>query len=458
MARTKPRGAGPRPAPAAVRGRRRCTQPSSARCQHGQSPGARAAGIGRLRPHLDRVGRRLQAGGDPRQRPRRAAEPGSAATRSRASSGDPRGSGTAVRFFQKFGTNSRTLPDAHPASRRSPRPAGRQVQAAVAALPEREPGPHTRPGQRRRRGGPGDRPRTQRCGRLEAERARQPGGPRPRRADHRGRRTAPRSVTTPHRAGRRVSSLHRALLVHLAPRATAAGANAPVVFSGSACPSPGVYMPPTQTPAGRGRPRGLRGARSRCVTSPNSRATPASASNTRQARRVGGQREVAAPDPLEIRVPPALQPLPEAVRLDNQRYSSGSRPCWRTKPQFRRDCAPATCARSTTTRARRDGRGRARSHPTIPAPTTTTSASRSMAEAHRRSKTARCQPLDAAAGPPGAPAPRQWAAKPASAAVEKAGAGEISEDPVGGGLGGQPGGVEADFRLPRGARRVSRCR
>src|SRR6267142_1675591 len=76
--------------------------------------------------------------------------------------------------------------------------------------------------------------------------------------------------------------------------------------------------------------------------------------------------------------------------------STGSRPCWRTKPQFFRDCSPGTGPRSTTTtRAPRRARKYAVAQPTMPAPTTTTSASRSMAEAHRRSKTATCQTLGA---------------------------------------------------------------
>ena len=93
---------------------------------------------------------------------------------------------------------------------------------------------------------------------------------------------------------------------------------------------------------------------------------------------------------------PSSRSRPRQMRFDStiSGTSAGSRPCWRTKPQFFRDCSPATGARSTTTtRTPRRARKYAAAQPTMPAPTTTTSASRSMADAHRRSKAARCQSL-----------------------------------------------------------------
>src|SRR2546422_5837396 len=236
-------------------------------------------------------------------------------------------------------------------------------------------------------------PRTQRCGRSRPS-------VRASRADHApaahttvGVRISPCSVTTPLTAPARVLTPCTAhSRCTLAPCARAARANASVAFSGSAWPSPGVCMPPTQAPARPGTTVSRSRARSRRVCSPNSRATGNHAS--KRAIRCSSAASARLPPWIHSTSAPSSRSRPRQRRLASitRGSSTGSRPCWRTKPQFLRDCSPGTGPRSTTTtRAPRRARKYAVAQPTMPAPTTTTSASRSMVGGHRRPTAATCQ-------------------------------------------------------------------
>src|SRR5438874_16261 len=311
---------------------------------------------------------------------RRAAEPGSAAARL-ASSGRPTWKRNSALFFQKFGRKKRSW-----RSESSVTSWSRAPPAAMVKLPSRHwrnatPGAQTA---HALTAGTGvvraTVPRTQRCGRSR---------PRVRasRADHApaahttvGVRISPCSVMTPLTAPARVLTPWTAhSRWRLAPYATAARANASVVFSGSAWPSPGVCMPPTQSPARPGTTAPRSRGRSRRVARPNSRATGSHAS--KRAMRRSSAASARLPPWIHSMSVPSSRGRPRQRRCASitSGISTGSRPCWRTKPQFFRDCSPGTDPRSsTTTRAPRRARKYAVAQPTMPAPTTTTSASRSM--------------------------------------------------------------------------------
>src|SRR5438552_538094 len=311
---------------------------------------------------------------------RRAAEPGSAAARL-ASSGRPTWKRNSALFFQKFGRKKRSW-----RSESSVTSWSRAPPAAMVKLPSRHwrnatPGAQTA---HALTAGTGvvraTVPRTQRCGRSR---------PRVRAslADHApaahttvGVRISPCSVMTPLTAPARVLTPWTAhSRWRLAPYATAARANASVVFSGSAWPSPGVCMPPTQSPARPGTTAPRSRGRSRRVARPNSRATGSHAS--KRAMRRSPAASARLPPWIHSMSAPSSRGRPRQRRCASMTsgISTGSRPCWRTKPQFFRDCSPGTDPRSTTTtRAPRRARKYAVAQPTMPAPTTTTSASRSM--------------------------------------------------------------------------------
>ena len=165
-----------------------------------------------------------------------------------------------------------------------------------------------------------------------------------------GVRMGPRSVTTSVTAPFRVpidSTVQCSMM--RAPRAVAAFANAGVAFRGSACPSFGVYMPPSHSPC----KSGMSCLSSPCVntrvSSPCSRAVLHHPSNS--AIRSGAVATARLPPWIHSTSPPSSRSIPDQMRFDStiSGSSSGSLPCCRTKPQLRPDCARPISSFSITT-------------------------------------------------------------------------------------------------------------
>ena len=336
--------------------------------------------------------------------------------------------------------------------------AGGDVEAAVAPLAEghaRSPHRAGRHGRRRRRARHGAAHPALR--QVEAERASQSRGPRAGRADHRRRADlAALGDDAGDGAGLRRHGLDRTVQVQRG----AVGDGGPrervgrLLGIGVAVARRVHAADPAAGEPGDDRveiPRAEQASR-RARTRARPAATPRSAPAATRRRPARDCR----PGPTRCRRParargPARGGWPRrraAARAD--RAPAGER-----SPSSSATARRAPAARSTTTtRAPRRARKYAVAQPTMPAPDDDDVRVTLHGEAHRRSKTTRCQTLDARKGA----GPRRWAAEPASAAVEKAGAGEIGEDPVGGGLGGQRGWCRCGSRDPPAARTASRCR
>ena len=351
-----------------VRARRRCSRPSSARYRAAAARAARAAARpGCAAPLPGSAAARgldptpAAAGAPPSRAARRPGSPAAAVPRERNMSGSSRSSEEEAELAH--GIERDVVVEGPP--------------AAMLKLPSRRwrkatPLPHTAHAvtagagvgaARRFRAPSAAADRSRACARREDQA--------PAAQTTAGARISPRSVTTPATAPAGWSRPDRTVQVQRRPpERRRPRANASVVFSGSACRHRRV-MPPGQPPASPGTTASeIPRARSRRVVRPNSRATGSHASK-RATRRRGGQREIAAPGPLDVGASSARGPA-KAVRPRRRRQLDGSRPCWRTKPQFFRDCSPGTSLAPRRRRACHGARGKyAVAQPTIPAPTTT---------------------------------------------------------------------------------------
>jgi len=265
------------------------------------------------------------------------------------------------------------------------------VKLPVATLAERQPGAQTAHALTAGAGVVrGDRAAHPALWEVEAE------GSAPGRADHGPPRTPRRRADlavlrddAADGARPRAHALYRALQMEARPVRDGGPRDASVVFSGSAWPAPGVCMPPpSRRRAGDDAPRSR--ARSRRVGR-RTRARPA-------ATLEAGHAAVLA---ASARLPPWIHSMsaPSSRGRPRQRrcasitsgISTGSRPCWRTKPQSFATARRARARARPRRHARHAGRGKYASGAAdrYRPPTTTTSASRSIDRRHRRPKAGR---------------------------------------------------------------------
>ena len=192
----------------------------------------------------------------------------------------------------------------------------------------------------------------------------------------RSARTGPRSVCTPRTWPLAVSTVRTAQCsVTDTPAPRAARASAGTATNGSARPSLGVSMPPTHCPSTPGAVARASSAESMRVSSWCSFARSCHCANLARAR--SSSARYTQPAAVNSRSCSPVSPAsPRQIRFDSIMIgsSSRSRPCWRTQPQLRLDCSPATLPFSiSATFAPCRARNQAVDVPTTPAPITATS-------------------------------------------------------------------------------------
>ena len=192
----------------------------------------------------------------------------------------------------------------------------------------------------------------------------------------RSARTGPDSVCTPQTLPFWMSTVRTAQFsVIETPRRFAARASAGTATDGSARPSLGVCIPPIQRPSTPGAASRASSGESMRVSSWCSLATSCHASN--RSSPCWFSARYTRPAPVNARsFSPVCFARFRQIRFDSIMIgsSSRSRPCWRTQPQLRLDCSPATRPFSIrATFAPRCARNHEVAVPMIPAPMTATS-------------------------------------------------------------------------------------